>query len=157
MEQTHLQGRSMRTLLHWYRSGCRVAVLQRSAVVLVVMQDPCANVQLSQSWTVRNYMGFPRCCPGVGQACSQKVHRKSHTGRCIAASELHPCLSQDLEAAVPMQKDWRIPYCCQDEHLYSLIGKDLFAALPVYPSAIICFRMRPQVRGRVSKRRSATS
>lgn len=47
-----------------------------------------------------NYMGFPRCCPGVGQACSQK----------------------DLEAAVPMQKDWRIPYCCQDEHLYSLIG-----------------------------------
>ncbi|CAE7378525.1 unnamed protein product [Symbiodinium natans] len=47
-----------------------------------------------------NYMGFVRCCPGVGQACSSK----------------------DVEAAMPMQTDWRIPYCCRDEKLYDLIG-----------------------------------
>eukprot|EP00439_Symbiodinium_sp_Y106_P025856 s1386_g3.t1 len=47
-----------------------------------------------------HYMGFPECCPGVGRACSEEA----------------------LEAAKPRQKDWRMPYCSQDEQLFSLIG-----------------------------------
>ena len=54
----------------------------------------------TQSRSIRITWAFPECCPGVGRACSEEA----------------------LEAAKPRQKDWRMPYCSQDEQLFSLIG-----------------------------------
>ena len=91
---------------------------------------PCSTVQLLAVMNGEELHGLPSmlswCWSGMlpEGAPDLALYRKF--------SPLRKFLPQDLEAAVPMQKDWRIPYCCQNEHLYSLIGKDLFALLPVY-------------------------
>ncbi|CAE6968811.1 unnamed protein product, partial [Symbiodinium sp. KB8] len=82
--------------------------LQLSAFFLAMHVPPFSDLlSFLEDWwpapAVRiysHYMGFPECCPGVGRACKEEA----------------------LEAAKPRQKDWRMPFCSQDEQLFSLIG-----------------------------------
>ena len=116
-DRTKLRCGFTRSLLQWFALMSCLHVVQRSLV---------AYCKLVHGLEVRNYMGFPRCCPGVGQACSEKV--RFALGSCSHSQKrllgrLSALPLQDLRKSQHMQTDWRIPYCCKDEQLYSLIGE----------------------------------